>query len=197
METSQTATAIMEAAQELVQTRGYNAFSYRDLAERVGIRTASIHYHFPAKSDLGEALVRRYSQAVEQACEQIDREVDADDAGEKLRRFSALLDGVLRDGCRICLGGMMASDFATLPPAVQHEVTRFIAANEQWLARVLAQGRAAGTLTFAGDAETAAGALFSALEGAMFIARGCEDLSRYRHTADWLIGALVATPPKG
>jgi TetR/AcrR family transcriptional repressor of nem operon len=51
---------LLDAAQELAQTRGYNAFSYRDLAERVGIRSASIHHHFPSKADLGRALVARY-----------------------------------------------------------------------------------------------------------------------------------------
>jgi len=190
METSQTVTAIMDAAQELVQTRGYNAFSYRDLAERVGIRTASIHYHFPAKSDLGGALVRRYAAAVGEARDRIEHEVQ--DAPTRLRRYAALLESVLRDGSRICLGGMMASDFATLPEPVQHEVTQFIADNERWLAGVMEQGRREGTLAFAGEAATAAGAFFGALEGAMFVARGCDDLERYRRSAEWLVEMLIA-----
>ena len=52
--------ALLDAAGELAQTRGYNAFSFRDLSERIGVTTASIHYHFPSKADLGRELVIRY-----------------------------------------------------------------------------------------------------------------------------------------
>src|SRR4051794_36242328 len=57
-----TSDLILDVAQELLQTRGYNAISYQDIADRIGIRKASIHHHFPNKSDLAQALVRRYRQ---------------------------------------------------------------------------------------------------------------------------------------
>ena len=57
---SETAEQILDLAETLIQTRGYSAFSYQDIADSLGIRKASIHYHFPSKSDLGVAVVDRY-----------------------------------------------------------------------------------------------------------------------------------------
>ncbi|MDB4948269.1 MAG: putative transcriptional regulator, TetR family [Gemmatimonadetes bacterium] len=193
MDTSNTAVRILDAAQELVQTRGFNAFSYRDLAERVGIRTASIHYHFPAKSDLGRALLQRYRGTVADARAQVDAALPGGaDAAEKLRRFAAVLEGVLRDGGRICLGGMLAADFATLPHEMQRAVTAFVEDNERWLAQVLVEGRAAGALAFQGDPDVAGTALFAALEGAMLTSRSRGDVEGYHSVSDWLIDNLAA-----
>jgi len=50
---SDTAERILDIAQDLIQRRGFNAFSYHDIAAPMGIRKASIHYHFPSKADLG------------------------------------------------------------------------------------------------------------------------------------------------
>ena len=124
--TTATATTILDAAQQLAQTRGYNAFSYRDLAERVGIRTASIHYHLPTKGDLGVALVARYGAFVADALAALDR-------------------------------------------------------------------RDAGTLAFPGAPDATATTLFSALEGAMLVARTAGDVGRYRSAGGWLLAMLTAT----
>lgn len=184
-----TATQILDAAQELVQTRGYNAFSYKDLEARVGIRTASIHYHFPTKADLGTAIAKRYREFVTARLAEFEgREATAT---KRLQRYAGLLEGVLTKGNRICVGGMLASDYATLPPEVQTEVSAFVHENERWLAHVLKDGRAAGELAFEGTPETLATTLFSALEGAMFVARSTGDHGRYRRTAEWLLGALA------
>ncbi len=196
MQESETARQILDAAQDLVQTRGYNAFSYRDLAERVGIRTASIHYHFPGKADLGRALVVRYRDTILGMLRGID--AAAPDSPARLRAYADLLQSVLADSVpgaerRICLGGMLAADFPTLPDEVQSEVTHFVEANVAWLTRTLERGRAEGTLAFAGDAEAAATALFAALEGAMLVARSCRDIARYKQAASWLVQTLRAS----
>lgn len=190
MQVTGTATQILDVAQELVQTRGYNAFSYKDLEARVGIRTASIHYHFPTKADLGTAIAKRYRDFVNSKFAEYEaKEVTAP---KRLQRHAGLLESVLTKGNRICVGGMLASDYATLPLEVQTEVSAFIHDNERWLARVLKEGRAAGELAFDGTPEVLATTLFSALEGAMFVARSTGDHGRYRRTAEWLIGTLMS-----
>ena len=73
MTASETATRLMDAAQLLIMERGYNAFSYKDLAESVGIRTASIHYHFPSKGDLGLAVMGRYLGKLDDALARFER----------------------------------------------------------------------------------------------------------------------------
>ncbi|GCD57345.1 hypothetical protein NBRC3222_2682 [Acetobacter pasteurianus NBRC 3222] len=52
--------AILAAARKAAQTRGYNGLNFRELAKEVGIKPASIYYHFPSKADLGMAVARRY-----------------------------------------------------------------------------------------------------------------------------------------
>jgi len=43
---------------------GFHACSFREIATDVGIKSASVHHHFPAKADLGAALVARYTARV-------------------------------------------------------------------------------------------------------------------------------------
>lgn len=93
---------ILDYAQFLVQTRGYNAMSYRDLAEGVGIKTSSIHYYFPSKEDLAVALLDRYRQAFKGALAVIDAETT--DPKLKFKRFVDLFVETVRAG-KICLGG--------------------------------------------------------------------------------------------
>src|SRR5262245_58062883 len=136
------ATQLLDAAQELAQTRGYNAFSYRDLAERVGIKTASIPYHFPTKGDLGTAVLDRYRQRFLGALAALDEQFpEPQDAARKLDRYVNLFHGTLKAGNRMCLGGMLAVEYATLPAEVQREVRRFFDDSESWLEKTLADGR--------------------------------------------------------
>ena len=67
-----TATRILDVAEGLAQTRGFNGFSYADIAAEIGITKASLHYHFPSKADLGRALVRRYTERFMDALDAIE-----------------------------------------------------------------------------------------------------------------------------
>jgi TetR/AcrR family transcriptional repressor of nem operon len=192
-ERGDTATRILDVAQELAQTRGYNAFSYAGIAEQVGIRTASIHYYFPSKSDLGRALIRRYQRTADQALAQIDRTTA--DPREKLRRYSAMFAGIMLHGERMCLGGILAADILTLPTEIREEVQSFFDLNERWLVPVLEEGRSSGLLQFAGAPEVEARLLVAALEGALLVARSYGDVDRYRELADKLLADREAPMP--
>jgi TetR/AcrR family transcriptional repressor of nem operon len=172
-------------AQELAQTRGYNAFSYADISAQVGIRTASIHYYFPSKGDLGRALMGRYQRTAEQIMAQIDRATE--DPREKLRRYSEMFAGMLLHGERMCLGGILAADILTLPAEIRDEVRAFFELNERWLAGVLEEGRSSGLLQFAGEPEVEARLLVASLEGALLVARSYGDVERYRELAGKLL----------
>ena len=113
---------ILDAASQLVQTRGYHAFSYADISEEVGIRKASIHYYFPSKSDLGKALVCRYRQNLNRQVENIARHTCGVD--QQLQRYAQVFRDILRgagphDTGRICLCGVLAAEWQGLPKAVQ------------------------------------------------------------------------------
>lgn len=179
---------IMDIAQRMVQTRGFNAFSYADISAQVGIKKASIHYHFPSKKDLCKELVARYRVAFRGKLDEIDRK--SGDSRRKLRDYARLYLDALRDEDRMCLCGMLASDIATLPVEIRREVVDFFADNEAWLAKTIDEGRKAGELSFKGSAKSEAQFFLTGLQGAMLVARTYGDEARLRATANKLLAKL-------
>jgi len=186
-ETTDTAAAILAVAEHLVQVRGFNAFSYADVAAEVGLTTAAIHYHFPSKAELGEALIARYASRFLAALVEIDD--SSEDPARKLAAYADLYAGVLRSQ-RMCLCGMLAAEYETLSAGMQGAVADFFERNEQWLAEVLTQGREDGLLSFPGSPLEEARTIVSGLEGAMLIARSFGGVKRFRSAASHLLTAL-------
>ena len=182
-----TAQRILDIAERLVQTRGFNGFSYADIATALAVTKASLHYHFPTKAELGKHLIERYEKTFLQALGEIDR--TASDARDKLRRYAKIYADVLRAN-RMCLCGMLAAEYATLPKPMKEEMRHFFDENERWLTAVLEQGRASGTLRFAGPALDVARAIVGSLEGALMLARSYADVSRFETAADRLLAEL-------
>jgi TetR/AcrR family transcriptional repressor of nem operon len=161
---------ILDLAQRLIQSRGYNAFSFHDLAKELGIRTASIHYHFPTKADLGVALLQRYRDEFRTALSAISAA-----GGPPLRHldgFAGLFERTFKADNQLCLCGMLSAEVASLPKAVAQEVQGFFTETERWLANVLATGRKTQSIIFAGSPRNQARMLLAMLEGAMVVARG-------------------------
>ncbi|MGH2640808.1 MAG: TetR/AcrR family transcriptional regulator [Actinomycetota bacterium] len=183
-----TAAQILDAAERFVQERGFNGFSYADVARELGVTKAALHYHFGSKAELGEALIDRYAARFFDALARVD--VEKTDAGDKLRGYAQLYTDVFRDD-RMCLCGMLAADYTTLPDPMRERVVRFFDDYEVWLARVLEAGLKAGTIRFAGPARSVARTLIGGLEGAMLVARPYHDLKRFRDAAELLIAGLA------
>jgi len=172
-----------------VQTRGFNGFSYADIAGEMKVTKASLHYHFPAKAELGRRLIERYERNFLAALEAIDAE--SPDAREKLRRYAAIYGDVLGDN-RMCLCGMLAAEFGTLPEPMRAEMRHYFDANERWLTAVLKQGKREKVLRFTGSPADVAQALVGSLEGAMMIARSYADPKRFRAMSERVLGELGA-----
>ena len=183
-----TAAQILDAAERFVQERGFNGFSYADIASELGVTKAALHYHFASKADLGDALIERYAERFFAALASVD--VDLTDAVEKLRAYAKLYADVFRND-RMCLCGMLAADYATLPDPMRQRVVKFFDDNEVWLAKVLEDGRKAGSVRFEGSPRPVARTLIGGLEGAMLVARPYHDVKRFRDAADLLIGGLA------
>jgi TetR/AcrR family transcriptional repressor of nem operon len=182
-----TSQRILDTAERLVQTRGFNGFSYADIASALALTKASLHYHFPTKAELGKRLIVRYEAAFLRSLEEIDR--TGIDPRDKLRRYAKIYADVLRDD-RMCLCGMLAAEYATLPKPMKEEMRHFFDENERWLARVLEEGRAAGNLRFTGPAVDIARALVGTLEGGMMLARSYGEVARLETIAERLIAEL-------
>jgi TetR/AcrR family transcriptional repressor of nem operon len=183
-----TATQILDVAERLVQTRGFNGFSYADVAAELGITKASLHYHFAGKAELGQALIDRYAARFADALEAID---DAGgDAPARLESYAQIYADVLRER-RMCLCGMLAADYDTLNPAMRDAVIGFFDRNEAWLASVLEQGLEEGSVHLAGSPNETAQAIVGGLEGAMLVARPYGDVARFQAAADRLLTTLA------
>ncbi|MEP5155194.1 TetR/AcrR family transcriptional regulator [Planktotalea sp.] len=161
---------ILESARALMMDRGFNGFSFRDVAADVGIKSASIHYHYATKADLAEATARAYRRAFSDVTTQIN----AGSATEKLRAYGALFVTTLREQGQVCLGGMLAADMASLPDQVRTEVAQFFADQSDWVENVVREGQANAQLRTDLDPALFAKMFVSSLEGAMIVSRGLE-----------------------
>ena len=184
-----TSQRILDVAEKLVQTRGFNGFSYADIALALKVTKASLHYHYPGKADLGKELIERYERNFLAALAAID--AGAKDAPEKLRRYAGLYEGVLH-GDRMCLCGMLAAEWGTLPRPMRQPMRHFFDENERWLVAVLTEGRKRKTLGFSGSPAEAARTLIGGLEGAMMIARSYGEVARFTAAAERLVKDLQA-----
>jgi TetR/AcrR family transcriptional repressor of nem operon len=187
-----TATAILDVAERLVQTRGFNAFSYADVAAELGITKPALHYHFPGKAELGEALIARYSARFSDALDTVD--TISTHAAQRLEAYADLYAQVLAQN-RMCLCGMLAADYHTLPEQMRHAVIGFFDSNETWLAGVLDQGRDDGTLQVDGPSREVAQMIIGTLEGAMLVARTYREPDRFTSSTRRLLNEIT-TPTK-
>ncbi len=178
---------ILASAQRLVQQRGFNGFSYADIAGEVGIRKASLHHYFPTKVDLGLALIEVYSAQLDSELLRISGLLLQADA--KLAAYVAIYRGTL-EADRMCLGGMLASEALTLDPAMLPSLKRFFARNTEWLTEVLAAGNSQQLFVLTSTAADHARVLLSALQGALLIARATGDREAFDRTAALLITGL-------
>ncbi|MGB3909729.1 MAG: TetR family transcriptional regulator [Pseudolysinimonas sp.] len=179
---------ILDVAERLVQTRGFNAFSYADIAAELGVTKPALHYHFRTKEALGEALIARYS---ERFFRELDQIATADEAAPaRVARYVELYRAVLLAN-RMCLCGILAAEYQTLPSSMRSAVRGFFERNETWLANVLRQGVEHGEVTASEPLEDAARLVIDTLEGAMMIARAHDGPERFDSASTRLIAGLL------
>jgi TetR/AcrR family transcriptional regulator, transcriptional repressor for nem operon len=183
-----TSARILDVAEQLVQVRGFNGFSYADVAAELGITRAALHYHFAGKADLGAALISRYASRFAAALADLDAQGGA--ASARLAGYAELYQRVLSNR-KMCLCGMLAAEYQTLPQPMQDAVVGFFNASEAWLAALLEAGRDDGSLRFAGSAADTARMIIASLEGAMLLARPYDDVGRFRAAAANLLAGLT------
>ena len=164
-----TRTRILDLAEGLLLERGFNAFSYQHLAKALGVKPAAIHYHYPSKDDLGTALVARQLRRLRK-WRDLPRVAELPPS-EQLESLFAVYDTHLGQDRRVCLFGALAADFRTLPAPMQAELRTFNRELTEWLAQVLAVGRATGALHFVGSPAAKAVQVLTTLAGALQVAR--------------------------
>jgi TetR/AcrR family transcriptional repressor of nem operon len=178
---------LLTEAEVVVRRVGYAGFSYADLAKRVSIRKPSIHHHFPTKEDLGAALVEAYTDRFTQELNDIADKTQ--NALERLNFYAGLYRTGLQAG-QGCLCGVLASELAGLPERVRVGVRRFFEVNVDWLASVIAEGRAARSIHSDVDARSQAASVLAGLEGAMLVSRALGSVDVFDAAATAILAGL-------
>jgi TetR/AcrR family transcriptional repressor of nem operon len=169
-----TKSALLSEAEALIRTVGFAAFSYADLSERVGIRKASIHHHFPTKEDLGTALIDAYLERFIAELEALAaRSVSPK---RKLLVYGDLFATSLQDG-QMPLCGALAADAAYLPVSMQQRVKKFFELHLTWLEKIVIAAIAAEEIEGGQSPKTCALLLLSTLQGASIVAWALKDPS--------------------
>jgi len=160
---------IMDRAAQLLMSRGYNGFSYRDISSHLGVKNAAVHYHFPVKADLAVALVEEYRQLLRSRTSEFM--AYGGSALEQIEGFFAITSKQCHIGRCICPIGAFSIDYMELPEEVRQVTSSFMDETLKWLTQVLEVGREQNEFEFSGEARPRALCILASLQGARQMAR--------------------------
>ena len=169
--------AIMDAAERRMQQGGFGAFSFREIAADVGIKSSSVHYHFPTKDDLAAAVIRRWA---EYTSELIDKELEKDP--DPVRVWTSAFRGTALSEGRMCPVTVLGAASQDLPSKVAREVKGFFKmCQDKLVAEGLSSSNAAEVL--------------STITGALVIACALGDTAAYDRATSQLLRQRKAARP--
>ena len=156
--------------------------------KRQGIKSASVHYYFPAKTDLAEAVAKQYRIEFAETV----REISANTPGalERLEEFAGIFQDTLENLDRVCLCGMLASESSSVPDKVSAQTRMFFSEQQDWISQTIADGIDDGTISATTQPNEFAKTFLSALEGAMMLARSMEQPEHLRSVSNQMIALL-------
>lgn len=187
----QTKQQIIDEASRLIQTRGYHAFSYQDISKKVGIKTASIHYYFPTKSDLVVAVVGHHTTLMQQNLNDFVQN-NSMKIKEKITSLcSSILTATYLSEEKMCLGGMLAIDVLTLEAPVQRAVCGLLQVIDGALVQLLQEGIAKQEFRADLNVKAEATALLAAIEGTLLLARLFKDDKKFTDVMEVIIERLI------
>ena len=164
---TETIERLLDATENSMRLRGYHAVSFRDLADELGIKSASVHYYFRKKEDLGIAVVERYSGRFFDAL--TERAADAANSKEQIVAFCGNYQTALKSSDKMCLCGLLGAEICGLPEPVGNSVRAFLNANIDWVANALPDALPAG------QRQAKAAKIVSTLQGAMMLSTGLKN----------------------
>lgn len=181
---------ILDCAQGLIQTRGYNGFSFRDIASDIGIKSSSIHYYYPGKTDLAVAVASKYRADFMDMTQDL---LDSDTTSvAKLQTYADVFEVTLKHENRLCLCGMLASEVNSVEPELRAEIKAFFDDQHRVLMDILSVGQSKGELRADLQTSETAKSYLAALEGAMMLARVNSTPSDIQQTAQQMIALIKA-----
>ena len=174
-----TADRILDAGQELIQTGGFSAMSFQDIASEVGIRKPSIIHHFPTKAELGVAIIRRYRDTFTAQLQQISED-PAKSSWDALEFYFSPYLFLASTPDKVCLCGALAGEIPVLPEVMRVGVKQFIEAHQRWLEEILREGVERGELVLIDSPKSLSRVIFNSLQGSLLFRRSTGDVSQLK-----------------
>jgi len=183
---SSTRNAIIGTAMGLLQTKSYNGFGFQELADKVGIRKASLYHHFKSKDMLATELIRLAREYVASALR------DNEDA-KGIERLHLFLSRIGRDigvGSKICPGGALVANWGNLPLSLRRDIARLTAIYLDGLAHIIDIGRVDGSICDGQPSEAVAKWIFASFQGAIVLARATGKAADFDGVMDVVVDNL-------
>jgi TetR/AcrR family transcriptional repressor of nem operon len=161
--TATTREQIVGAALGFIQTRSYLGFSFQDVANKIGIRKASLYHHFPTKEALGVEVLRQSIQGFK------DWAARSRKPEESLDAYFRMYRNGLHAGEGVCPAGALAPGWDCINDELKQAVRELRGTQILWLTGVLGALAPAGG--HAVPAGTRAAYVFTVCQGALMTAR--------------------------
>jgi len=171
-----------EAALNAVQQGGLKALSFRTLADEIGIKSSSVHYHFPEKSDLARALIQRYSEEFFKNLKDIESRKWR--LRRKVKAFIEIFENVAEQD-KLCLCGMMASEVEQLDDDNRLLLSNYFIDTENWLVQLFNEHQDEVQTDL--SSRTLARGILAGLEGALLLDRVVGDKQRLNAQRDLIL----------
>ncbi|MFY0680689.1 MAG: TetR/AcrR family transcriptional regulator [Thalassovita sp.] len=114
---------IMDIAERDMRKNGFDAVSFRKIAAEIGIKSASVHYHFATKGDLSAAVTQRYSDRFIEVLGSASAPQET--AKDRIARLAAAYIASYQVNSSICLCAALGSVASHLPPETAQGVKGF------------------------------------------------------------------------
>jgi AcrR family transcriptional regulator len=155
---------ILDLAEMLIRTRGYHGFSYKDISERLQVKNAAIHYHFPSKEDLGTAVI----QGAIESFLAFTANIGVTSQDKQLLQFFGTYKKSQKKGW-VCLVGALSPAYDTLPAGMQNSLSVFVQTILEWVEGCLQQGHNKGLFTYSETPAAKAQLLVSSLLSSLLL----------------------------
>ena len=180
---SDTGKKILDYAQKLIVQRGFNAFSYKDLADKIGIKTSSIHYYFPTKEDLSLAVAERFVKDFSDELNKLDSSISS--PLRRIEHYGKLFLSALDDGEGFCLCASLATDRVSLSDDTKEVVKNFFRSSQDWVKKTIKAGQEKGEISEQLNAAKTAVSIVSLFEGALVLARAHQEEKPVKEAISW------------
>lgn len=189
-ERSSKANEIISYTRQLLTCGGYRSFSFADISEKVNIRKASIHHHFPSKADLVKVVVTGYREEARAGMQAMSRQIN--NPAAELQAYADYWATCIREGSSpFCICALLAVELPTLPPEVASEVTGHFTDLSDWLASLLRKGESEKRFQLRGTPENVANLLMATVHGAMLSARAFDDAAVFPRIVQPVIDSII------